>query len=57
MILELIMEHGVKRMPRISRVRLHNIRYGKERRVFDNLIFDLREGPACLYWKMEEARP
>ncbi|HHW29746.1 MAG TPA: hypothetical protein GXX21_09385 [Syntrophomonadaceae bacterium] len=29
-------------MPRISRVRLHNIRYGKERRVFDNLIFDLR---------------
>ncbi|HHV35612.1 MAG TPA: hypothetical protein GXX59_08560 [Syntrophomonadaceae bacterium] len=29
-------------MPRISRVRLHNIRYGKERRVLDNLIFDLR---------------
>jgi DNA repair exonuclease SbcCD ATPase subunit len=29
-------------MPLINRVRLHNIRYGKERRVMDNLIFDLR---------------
>lgn len=43
-------------MPRISRVRLHNIRYGKERRVLDNLIFDLRGGPACLSWKMGVAR-
>lgn len=29
-------------MPRINRVRLHNIRYGKERRVLDDIIFDLR---------------